>query len=106
MSHGQCALVASRQQQATLFVGYGHEDDPATAGLKVLLGGVDGGTGKLILKSIHKGGIDGFNANGPVANTHAPRSEEHTSELQSRGHLVCRLLLEKKKKTKTDGNGA
>src|SRR2546422_3123153 len=28
-----------------------------------------------------------------------PRSEEHTSELQSRLHLVCRLLLEKKKKT-------
>src|SRR5690625_6915138 len=26
----------------------------------------------------------------------ATRSEEHTSELQSRGHLVCRLLLEKK----------
>src|SRR5437870_8324519 len=26
-----------------------------------------------------------------------PRSEEHTSELQSRGQLVCRLLLEKKK---------
>src|SRR6266508_1353149 len=30
----------------------------------------------------------------------ALRSEEHTSELQSRGHLVCRLLLEKKKRTK------
>src|SRR5690625_6544633 len=30
------------------------------------------------------------------------RSEEHTSELQSRGHLVCRLLLEKKKKYHTD----
>src|SRR2546422_6618572 len=29
------------------------------------------------------------------------RSEEHTSELQSRLHLVCRLLLEKKKKTLT-----
>src|SRR5690625_5969151 len=28
------------------------------------------------------------------------RSEEHTSELQSRGHLVCRLLLEKKKNYK------
>src|SRR6266498_5443078 len=28
-----------------------------------------------------------------------PRSEEHTSELQSRPHLVCRLLLEKKKNT-------
>src|SRR2546422_2677548 len=31
----------------------------------------------------------------------AIRSEEHTSELQSRLHLVCRLLLEKKKKKKT-----
>src|SRR5439155_3066703 len=31
----------------------------------------------------------------------ARRSEEHTSELQSRGHLVCRLLLEKKKNKKT-----
>src|SRR5947209_17082319 len=30
------------------------------------------------------------------------RSEEHTSELQSRQYLVCRLLLEKKKKTKKD----
>src|SRR2546422_8551158 len=30
----------------------------------------------------------------------AARSEEHTSELQSRLHLVCRLLLEKKKKNK------
>src|SRR5207253_4649067 len=30
----------------------------------------------------------------------AGRSEEHTSELQSRGHLVCRLLLEKKKTKK------
>src|SRR5690625_6496487 len=36
----------------------------------------------------------------------ADRSEEHTSELQSRGHLVCRLLLEKKKEirhSKTQG---
>src|SRR2546422_7670884 len=32
------------------------------------------------------------------------RSEEHTSELQSRLHLVCRLLLEKKKKKKTTTN--
>src|SRR2546422_709038 len=30
-----------------------------------------------------------------------PRSEEHTSELQSRLHLVCRLLLEKKKKSRS-----
>src|SRR2546421_6419923 len=33
------------------------------------------------------------------------RSEEHTSELQSRSDLVCRLLLEKKKKTKSDECG-
>src|SRR2546422_9947634 len=32
------------------------------------------------------------------------RSEEHTSELQSRLHLVCRLLLEKKKKSKQGQN--
>src|SRR5712675_3414079 len=39
----------------------------------------------------------------PAADARLPRrqrrSEEHTSELQSRLHLVCRLLLEKKKKT-------
>src|SRR5690625_7831620 len=34
------------------------------------------------------------------ANAGVRRSEEHTSELQSRGHLVCRLLLEKKKEVK------
>src|SRR5690625_6818039 len=33
------------------------------------------------------------------------KSEEHTSELQSRGHLVCRLLLEKKKTTDTQPDG-
>src|SRR5258707_9901288 len=33
-----------------------------------------------------------------------PRSEEHTSELQSRQYLVCRLLLEKKKKIKNKNN--
>src|SRR5687768_18239506 len=37
----------------------------------------------------------------PLCETQRPlRSEEHTSELQSRLHLVCRLLLEKKKKNK------
>src|SRR6266436_10326424 len=35
---------------------------------------------------------------------HGMRSEEHTSELQSRLHLVCRLLLEKKKNTKSSTN--
>src|SRR5690625_5955694 len=38
---------------------------------------------------------------GPKGGPGMPRSEEHTSELQSRGHLVCRLLLEKKNSEKT-----
>src|SRR2546422_5346384 len=38
------------------------------------------------------------NANGWSIGRSGERSEEHTSELQSRLHLVCRLLLEKKKK--------
>src|SRR5687768_18006762 len=37
---------------------------------------------------------------GSARRSSRPRSEEHTSELQSRLHLVCRLLLEKKKKKK------
>src|SRR2546422_5262742 len=42
----------------------------------------------------HAGAVRGM----PIVQT---RSEEHTSELQSRLHLVCRLLLEKKKKQET-----
>src|SRR5690625_5489871 len=38
-----------------------------------------------------------------VSSSKQMRSEEHTSELQSRGHLVCRLLLEKKKKQSRKG---
>src|SRR5690625_6735191 len=38
-----------------------------------------------------------FSPNKATAPSSIARSEEHTSELQSRGHLVCRLLLEKKK---------
>src|SRR2546422_7001529 len=40
----------------------------------------------------------------PVDHPEDDRSEEHTSELQSRLHLVCRLLLEKKKKKKNYDN--
>src|SRR3712207_7954508 len=39
----------------------------------------------------------GASAHGLPATADRPRSEEHTSELQSRQYLVCRLLLEKKK---------
>src|SRR6266436_1114659 len=41
-----------------------------------------------------------YAANGNTIDVELVRSEEHTSELQSRLHLVCRLLLEKKKKNK------
>src|SRR2546422_8072871 len=60
--------------------------------------------------TLFRSGIDTFLGRGTKVNgklvlegtarieTLVPRSEEHTSELQSRLHLVCRLLLEKKKK--------
>src|SRR5205809_3047267 len=41
---------------------------------------------------------------GSLPRSSVVRSEEHTSELQSRLHLVCRLLLEKKKKKKSKTN--
>src|SRR5947208_5002143 len=44
-------------------------------------------------------GVDG---GGHLVDAIDHRSEEHTSELQSPDHLVCRLLLEKKKKDKKD----
>src|SRR2546422_6689077 len=44
-------------------------------------------------------GRDGKRVDHGVAGPRQLRSEEHTSELQSRLHLVCRLLLEKKKST-------
>src|SRR5690625_5368902 len=44
----------------------------------------------------------GFNVASMLLGCAVGRSEEHTSELQSRGHLVCRLLLEKKKTKKVN----
>src|SRR5690349_22285914 len=41
---------------------------------------------------------------GPCLGPRSPRSEEHTSELQSRRDLVCRLLLEKKKTARRTGS--
>src|SRR3989449_3534771 len=62
-----------------------------------------------LFRSLHFGGTVGqlgttycySCARGGPAVRQDARSEEHTSELQSRLHLVCRLLLEKKKKTTT-----
>src|SRR5207253_5548876 len=55
----------------------------------------DATIGKMIAQAMQKVGNEGV-----ITVEEAKRSEEHTSELQSRGHLVCRLLLEKKKTTK------
>src|SRR5438876_8302166 len=64
----------------------------------------DGAPARLALRSACHQAIDPSagrrTAAGPVPQVRAGRSEEHTSELQSPVHLVCRLLLEKKKKKK------
>src|SRR5437870_8167158 len=65
------------------------------------------GNFRLQIWGIHSGGFGDIRHRGQhrAHATYPPatdiRSEEHTSELQSRGHLVCRLLLEKKKNTAT-----
>src|SRR3712207_9433688 len=60
--------------------------------------------GALMLNSITPSSMSlgimlGSPADSPHTPTQIPRSEEHTSELQSRQYLVCRLLLEKKNPT-------
>src|SRR2546430_13213362 len=56
-------------------------------------------SGNILCGFAHLGGY----SVGIVANQPAMRSEEHTSELQSQSNLVCRLLLEKKKKKRLRG---
>src|SRR3712207_6850464 len=62
----------------------------------VVIAGHDGGTGASPAASIQHAGVPWEIG---LAETQQTRSEEHTSELQSRQYLVCRLLLEKKKHT-------
>src|SRR2546427_2094145 len=61
---------------------------------------VIGGLGSL------KGALAGALIVGVVREAGITRSEEHTSELQSQSNLVCRLLLEKKKKPRKQANAA
>src|SRR3712207_9490970 len=56
-----------------------------------------GGGGGPLPQRGHDGGARGLEGAGRGGREEGPRSEEHTSELQSRQYLVCRLLLEKKK---------
>src|SRR5690606_40148621 len=65
-------------------------------------GSVTGSGGDRSARRAKKGAVGDEHIPGlpPHRTRIAPRSEEHTSELQSRENLVCRLLLEKKKKKK------
>src|SRR5687768_18138230 len=54
------------------------------------------GAALLVARAMNASTAVGILAGGATAICGASRSEEHTSELQSRLHLVCRLLLEKK----------
>src|SRR3712207_8114166 len=79
----------------------GHVDNLSRngSGLLTALGGSSGGDNTLVLHpQINKVVLDLIGHSVATKNPveHLLRSEEHTSELQSRQYLVCRLLLEKK----------
>src|SRR5439155_24665559 len=88
-------LMLRRPPRSTLF--------PYTTLFRSRSGGVQRGDGDRVHPAIHQPGdlrrprrVLAAPGDWPAVGRPA-RSEEHTSELQSRGHLVCRLLLEKKK---------
>src|SRR3712207_7017852 len=73
---------------------------PATVNNKVGSSGINDALSKCLCAFDSKNSINFCRISFPVNILISPsiRSEEHTSELQSRQYLVCRLLLEKKKK--------
>src|SRR5439155_3990728 len=86
--HLEWVKVKHGDREVTCFIAYPEVKDKATA--VVVIHEIFG------LSDWVRGVTDQLAEAGYIAI--APdRSEEHTSELQSRGHLVCRLLLEKKK---------
>src|SRR2546422_6985985 len=72
---------------------------PSTSPIEI---GPEGSTGTLSFKRMEATSM----SRGEAGGSGSSRSEEHTSELQSRLHLVCRLLLEKKKKDTRDHSAA
>src|SRR3989449_1595496 len=72
-------------------------------GLEFVTRKVSDGVARIVkgkARELHLGNLDARRDWGFAGDYVDARSEEHTSELQSRLHLVCRLLLEKKKKKK------
>src|SRR5215813_15623497 len=76
----------------------------ASAGWGAVAGGTTG-AGVMLLSMLMAAGLQGAAVIATDAVISIGRSEEHTSELQSRPHLVCRLLLEKKKTDKLKRTG-
>src|SRR5258708_22091314 len=91
-----------RPPRSTLF--------PYTTLFRSLIADDDALSRRLLEKTLVRAGYevmtvaDGRQAVESLARPDAPRSEEHTSELQSPDHLVCRLLLEKKNKNQLELN--
>src|SRR5258708_11901558 len=86
------------QQAWTVHVDEGHHDE-FMGGILTTIGG-SGGTAFVAVVECGLVAVVTVGDNQFFVAHLSPRSEEHTSELQSPDHLVCRLLLEKKKKKK------
>src|SRR5437870_9941578 len=102
---GLASAIAAKSATKTIPIVFSGGEDPVKLGLVKSLShpggnvtGVSGSSAALQRKRLEilKDLVPGATKIVYLANTNSPRSEEHTSELQSRGHLVCRLLLEKK----------
>src|SRR3989442_3554494 len=114
--------ATSEQVKATDAMSVARHDHAATLlpnGTVLIAGGLDASNAVVASAEVYDPSTNGFSSVGDMraarvghtatllsdgrvlvaggSNASGPRSEEHTSELQSRPHLVCRLLLEKKK---------
>src|SRR5690625_6760403 len=86
-------FVLARRGVGLALLVEGHDDDCGAIALAEA-----GLVQEVLLAVLEADGVDDALALNALEPGLQHRSEEHTSELQSRGHLVCRLLLEKKKK--------